>query len=137
MEDKKTTPVEREPKRESSFVVEFPKESSIEPWFVRSIDRPKLVDLKWQNIEIEFIDVIAPSTSEALYKFVLFLQTQTENKILFSFYIKSIDPTGLEVEKWLINVAEVPLIDFGKYDYGDSKMQTCKMIVKPFSCIIV
>lgn len=42
---------------------------------VQKINKPKFSDGKWENIKIEFIDPIAPSTSQSLFKIVEFLKT--------------------------------------------------------------
>jgi len=126
-----------EPKRNSRFLVEFPEQFNVQQWSIQKINKPKFSDGKWENIKVEFIDPIAPSTSQSLFKVVEFLKTNVnDSKTLFSIKIKSLDPTGVEVEEWVINVEKVLTIDFGELDYGDDKIQQPYLILKPLNCIL-
>jgi hypothetical protein len=153
----KPVPIEQEPKRENRFVVEFPSEFGIESYVVQKINKPRIQfvstpyknpdgshtiinsDYKWDNFEIEFLDIIGPSTSAKLLNMVNICKNRREKIAdkkapLFTFYIKSLDPTGVEIEKWKITVAELLDVNFGDLDYGSDKLQFCKVVLKPLDC---
>lgn len=135
MENLKVT--QYEPKRNNRFLVELPEQFNVQQWSIQKINKPKFTDGKWENIIIEFIDTIAPSTSQSLFKIVEFLKTNVSvSKTLFSIKIKSLDPTGAEVEEWVVNVEKVLTINFGELDYGDDKIQQPYLILKPLDCIL-
>ena len=135
MENLKVT--QYEPKRNNRFLVEFPEQFNVQQWNVQKINKPKFSDGKWENIKIEFIDPIAPSTSQSLFKIVEFLKTNVnDSKTLFDVKIKSLDPTGVEVEEWVVNIEKVLTINFGELDYSDDKIQQPYLILKPLDCIL-
>jgi len=135
MENLKVT--QYEPKMNNRFLVEFPEQFNFQRWSIQKTNKPKFTNGKWENIKIEFIDPIAPSTSQSLFKIVEFLKTNVnDSKTLFSIKIKSLDPTGVEVEEWVVNVKKVLTINFGELDYGDDKIQQPYLILKPLDCIL-
>jgi hypothetical protein len=126
-----------EPKRNDRFLVEFPEQFNVQQWSIQKINKPKFTDGKWENIKVEFIDPIAPSTSQSLFKIVEFLKINVnDSKILFNIKIKSLDPTGVGVEEWVIDVEKVLTINFGELDYGDDKIQQPYLILKPLNCVL-
>jgi hypothetical protein len=135
MENLKT--MQYEPKRNNIFLVEFPEQFNIESWAVQKINKPKYTNGEWEDIKIEFIDPIRPSTSQSLFGIVNFLKTNDSNdKKLFDVKIKSLDPTGVDIEEWVVSVEKVLTINFGELDYGDDKMQQPYLILKPFACVL-
>jgi len=126
-----------EPKRNNRFLVQFPEQFNVQQWSIKKINKPKFTDGKWENIKVEFIDPIAPSTSQSLFKIVDFLKINVnDSKILFNIKIKSLDPTGVGAEEWVIDVEKVLTINFGELDYGDDKMQQPYLILKPLNCVL-
>lgn len=125
-----------EPKQKNRFSVDFPIETNIDSWYVKSIDKPKFDNFVWQNIEIEILDIIGPSSGQDINNFINFITKQKEenNEILFEFKIHSLDPTGIMVDEWVIQVEGVR-IDFGEFDYSINEQSTIKIIVKPLNCI--
>lgn len=161
----KPVPLEGEPKRNNRFIVEFPTELGIESFLVQSVTRPKIkinsVEVPymnttfnvsgkyvWENIEIAFIDVFGPNTTQQIMNMVLHCKKQKANfikeelegnadfrkRILFTFQIKSLDPTGVEVDKWTIDVEELISVDFGNNNYSDDSLQIITVKLKPHSC---
>ena len=80
-------PVEQEPKRKNRFVLEFPSELGIESFNVQTSGKPTIEigsteiqymntstfvagRYKWAAIDIEFIDVIGPSTTQKVMEWV-------------------------------------------------------------------
>ncbi len=134
-------PVEVEPKRDSRFIVEFPTEFNIESWCIQGATKPLWVNGEWQNIEIELIDPIGPSMSVAIVSLMEFFKKNkpglfSKKKSLFSINIKSLDPTGVEVEKWTIGIEKLISVDFGSFHYGSDDIQKISIILKPSDCIL-
>jgi hypothetical protein len=126
-----------EPKKNDRFLVEFPEQFNVQQWAIQKINKPKFTDGKWENIKIVFNDPITPSTSQSLFKIVEFLKINVnDSKILFNIKIKSLDPTGVEVEEWVIDVEKVLTINFGEFDYSDNTMQQPYMVIKPLNCVL-
>lgn len=142
-------PVEFEPKRNNRFLVEFPVEFEIESFLVQKINRPKIVFIQnikeligsyqWEDFNIEFIDVVGSSTTNGIINMIQFCQENkgiNPNKPLFNFSIKSLDPVGVEVEDWIIEVQDLLKVDFGECDYGNDGLQKIKVTLRPFDCIL-
>lgn len=127
-----------EPKRNNRFIVEFPEQFKIKPYVVQKINKPKFTDGKWNDIKIEFIDLVGSSVSKSLCLVIDFLKTkiESENSILFDIDIYSLDPTGVKIENWVINVEKVVTINFGDLAYGDDNIQRPYLIVKPLNCVL-
>jgi hypothetical protein len=139
-----------EPKRESRFVVTFPEQFGLESFFVQKIDRPKMIlsnsNYEWQNIKIEFIDVIGPSTSRRLYDIIELFKEQKKQRIWFFFkqkfepftiYVDTLDPTGVEVERWSISIKDIIKVDFGEFNYASDEIQKCSLTIKPLDCVYI
>jgi len=134
---KNFTSIQYELKRNNRFLVEFPEQFEIVKWSIQKINKPKFTDDKWENIKIEFIDPIGPSTSQSLFMIVEFIKNyKGDDKILFEIKIKSLDPTGLEIEEWIIYVEKIITINFGELDYANNDVQTPFIIIKPLKCIL-
>lgn len=126
-----------EPKKNNRFLVEFPERFGIHPHSIKKISKPKFTDGKWENIRVDFIDFIGPSTSQKLFNIVEFLKkNESEDKKLFDIKIKSLDPIDVVVEEWLVLVEKVLTINFGELNYGDDGMQQIYLILKPLNCIL-
>lgn len=137
LNEKDYKPVRFESKRNNRFLVNFPKEFNLESWAVQKINKPKFTDEKWEDIKIEFIDPIVPSTSQSLFEIINFLKTnKNDNEILFEIKIISLDPTGIEIEEWIIYVGKVLTINFGELSYSDNGIQQPYLILKPLKCIL-
>lgn len=132
-------PIPFEVKRNNRFVVEFPKEIEIESWVIQSITKPKLINGCWANIDIVMLDPINPSTSQAVMKMIEYCDKNkpslfSKKRSLFTFTIKVLDPVGVEVEEWVINVEEFLSADFGNVDYSSDDIQKIKISLQPLNC---
>lgn len=152
-------PVEQEPKKKNRFVLEFPTELGIESYLVQTSGKPKLeignVEIpymnsstwvagrsKWGTIDIEFIDVIGPSTTQKINEWIsLHFEAATglmgyaigykKNLVL-----KALDPVGVEVEKWTLVGSFITSADFDSFDYGDEGFIKCKITIQPDRCLL-
>lgn len=152
-------PMDYEPKRTNRFFAEFPDEVGIEIWKVRKFDRPKAeisaVEIpwinetnyvsgkyKWSPVTIEFMDTIGPSTSEQVMEwFRLHVESLTgrmgyKSGSAKNIILKSLDPTGVTVEKWTLEQCIITNVDFGSNDMGSDEIQIITVTVQPYRCIL-
>jgi len=135
-------PMEFEPRRTNRFFVEFPHLFNILAFTVQKINKPKLIfknnTYEWSNISIEFIDLIGPSTSQGLFRMIEFCKDHQilmdNQRPLFNFTITDLDPTGVEIGTWLVEVKEISSVDFGDCEYDNPGLQICKLSLKPLNC---
>ena len=146
-------------KRVNRFVLEFPTELGIESYLVKTSGKPKMdinaVEIpymntsvwvagryKWNPIDIEFIDVIGPSTTQKTMEWIrLHAETATGRMGYAIGYkknlvLKALDPVGAEVEKWTLIGCMATNIEFGNYDYSSDDVATVKMTLQPDRCLL-
>jgi hypothetical protein len=131
-----------EPRRTNRFIVDFPYMFNIPSYTVKKINKPKLTfkdnTYVWSNILIEFIDLIGPSTSRGIFEMIQFCKNYQiaidQNQPLFNFTIIDLDPTGVGVGTWTIEVKEISSVDFGDCEYDNPGLQICKLSIKPLNC---
>jgi hypothetical protein len=152
-------PFNYEPKRKNRFYLEFPTDLGIEVWQVRDVKRPSMdiasVEIpymnetnyvsgryKWNTMDITFIDPIAPSTSTQLMEWIRLHAESLTGRMGYAvgykkdLLLKAIDPTGVEIEQWLIQQAMITNIDFGENDQSTDELQTVKITIQPYRCIL-
>ena len=128
------------------YLVEFNSEYGLQPWIVKSISEPKptVIDkiyysgqidglpnkFIWNDIELTFItSVLGDTTRENLMEFF-----KTYNHSLghtFSFKLITIDPVGIEISKWIIEVQYTEIISLN--DNGEGFVAR----FLPFRCICI
>jgi len=152
-------PINWEPKRNNRFYLEFPTEVGIEVWKVRDVKRPTMdinsVEIpymnesnyvagryKWNPIEITLIDPIAPSTSTQVMEWVRLHAESLTGRMGYAIgykkdlIIKGLDPSGVEIEKWLLEQCMITNVDFGSNAQDDDELQTVKITIQPYRCIL-
>lgn len=153
------SPVEQEPKRKNRFWLEFPTELGIQSYNVQTSGKPKVtisaVEMPYQNtsqfvsgrykfetIDIEFIDVVGPSTTQILYDY-LQIGTEFSTGIMNysigmkkNFVLKALDPAGVEVETWTLIGCIITSADFDSFDYGSDDVTKIKITVQPDRCLL-
>ena len=132
-------PLHYQPKIDNLFIVEFPEYFNMPPYFIQGVTKPKLEKGKWSNITVETLDPIYPSMTSSVVDLIHFCELNkpsffSKKRNLFSFSIKALDPTGLEVEEWIIDVKQLVSVDFGDFSYADKEFQKIKLIFKPSDC---
>jgi hypothetical protein len=125
-----------EPKFCNRYLVEFPEQFQFVQWSVRTVNKPKYTNGEWENIKVEFSDPIGPSTSQSLYRVVEYLinKKNSGDNSMFDIKIQSLDPTGVVIEEWIINIKEILTINFGDLDYQNSDILKPYLIIKPRYC---
>lgn len=152
-------PFDFEPKRENRFFAEFASELGIEVWKVQTFKRPTMsinsVEIpylnetnyvagkyKWEQMDITFIDTIGPSTSIQLMEWVRLHAESLTGRMGYAagykknILLKSLDPAGVEVEKWFLEQCQIVNIDFGNNDHSSDELQNITLTIQPWRCIL-
>jgi hypothetical protein len=153
-------PVPYEPKRQNRFILRFDSTLGINEWFVESTSRPKLTvnsteiqflntstyvagRFTWGEINVKFRDPIGPSASQALMEWVRLCAESVTGRMGYAAgYKKNIDlelldPTGVVVEKWILEGAWLSSVDFGSLSYSQDAIADISATLRPDRCILV
>ena len=143
-------PFEYEPKRVNRFFAEFADELGIEVWQVQKFKRPSMkinsVPIQfmneqnyvagrytWDEMQLTFLDPIGPSTSQILMEWVRLHAESLTGRMGYAagykknILLKSLDPTGIEVEKWFLEQCQIVSIDFGENSYEDDALTNIQL----------
>jgi hypothetical protein len=149
-----------EPKRKNRFILTFPSSLGINSWYVESTSRPKVSitsknipflntetyvagRFTWNTINVTFRDPIGPSAAQSLMEWVrLHAESVTGRMGYAAGYKKDIslemlDPTGVAVEKWILQGCFLTDVDFQSLGYGDDGLATIQATLRPDRCILV
>jgi hypothetical protein len=152
-------PVEQEPKRKNRFTLEFPSELGIESYNVKTSGKPSISinsieipymntktfvagSYKWNTIEVSFIDVIGPSTTQKIMEWIRLQVESTTGRMGYAMgykknlVLKALDPTGAEVEKWTLVGCFITEGSFDDYDYGSDDLSSVKITIQPDKCFL-
>ena len=153
-------PFTYEPNRSNRFFAEIGGSSAIvETWKIRKFKRPAMKinsvaipymneqnyvagRYTWDEITIDFLDPIGPSTSQQLMEWVRLHAESVTGRMGYAagykkeIILKSLDPTGVEIEKWTLNQCMITSISFGDNDYSSDDLITISLTVQPYRCIL-
>jgi hypothetical protein len=153
-------PVPYEPKKKNRFILRFPSSLGINEWFVISTSRPKVTineveipflntstyvagRFNWESIDVTFKDPIGPSAAQALMEWVrLHAESVTGRMGYAAGYKKDIelemlDPTGVVVEKWILEGAWLSDVNFDSLAYNSDAIASITATLRPDRCILV
>ena len=153
-------PTPYEPKRVNRFIVRFNSTLGINEWYVSAAARPsaKITSVpipflntstyvagrfEWNEIRVTFKDPIGPSASQALMEwFRLHAESVTGRMGYAAGYKKNVDlemldPTGVAVEKWILQGVFLTSVDFDSLGYSEDGLITVKATLRPDRCILV
>ena len=153
-------PMTYEPKKQNRFILTFQNELGINSWYVESAKRPNIkIDTKeikflntqthvagffnWETIDVTFRDPIGPSAAQAVMEWVrLHAESVTGRMGYAAGYKKDVilemlDPTGVAVEKWILQNCSITAADFGDVKYDTADISTVKITLQPDRCILV
>ena len=153
-------PVPYEPKRQNRFILRFPSSLGINEWFVESASRPSIKigsteiqflntstfvagRFNWDPITVKFRDPIGPSASQALMEWVRLCAESVTGRMGYAAGYKKdvdlemLDPTGVAVEKWILQGCMLTAAKFGDVGYGGDEIVTVDMTLQPDRCILV
>lgn len=87
----------------------------------------------WKNMELEFIDLINPSTTNKIHEMIRELRSRDD--VSFKFEVDVLGPVGDVVNNWKVHCV-LSKVDFGVYDWNVVEHRKIKMTVKPISVIL-
>lgn len=134
-------PVPYEPKKQNRFIFRFPSSLGINEWFVTSGQRPSVtIDeveipflntstwvagrFRWESMDIKFRDPIGPSAAQAIMEWIRLCAESVTGRMGYAAGYKKdielelLDPTGVVVEKWILQGSFITKGDFGTLDYN-------------------
>jgi hypothetical protein len=153
-------PIPYEPKRQNRFILRFPSSLGINEWFVETAARPSIKiaateiqflntstfvagRFNWDPISVKFRDPIGPSAAQALMEWVrLHAESVTGRMGYAAGYKKNVelemlDPTGVVIEKWLLENCFLTKADFQGLDYGQDGLAKIQVSLRPEKCILL
>ena len=153
-------PTPYEPKRKNRFILTFPSSLGINSWYVESTSRPQVTigateipflntstfvagRFNWNTINVTFRDPIGPSAAQALMEWVrLHAESVTGRMGYAAGYKKNVDlemldPTGVVVEKWILEGTIITKVGWGNVAYNDDKLADFDVTLQPDRCILV
>lgn len=152
-------PFEYEPKRNNRFYAEFPDELGIETWKVQKFKRPSIkinsVQVPFMNemqyvagrttfdtVSITLIDTIGPSTSQQVMEWIRLHFESLSGRMGYkagyakNIILKSLDPAGVEIDKFLLEQCQIVSVDFGDNDYSNDELLNITIEVQPYRCVL-
>jgi hypothetical protein len=153
-------PVPYEPKRQNRFIVRFPSTLGINEWFVESAARPNwktnVTEIQflntstyvagrfnWEPISVKFRDPIGPSAAQALMEWVRLCTESVTGRMGYAAGYKKdidlemLDPTGVVVEKWILQGTFLASVNFGTLAYNQDGIATIDASLRMDRCILV
>jgi hypothetical protein len=153
-------PIPYEPKRNNRFILRFPSTLGINEWFVETAARPHITinaveipflntstyvagRFTWGKLNVTFRDPIGPSASQALMEWVRLCAESVTGRMGYAAGYKKnvdlemLDPTGVVVEKWILEGTFLDDVNFNNLSYSDDKIATINASMRMDRCILV
>jgi len=147
--------IEAEPKRVNRFLMIFPSELGIESWIVESTKRPSaklnsvainemnttnyVIGKKTvESMNITFKDTISSSSTQKIYEWWNLHHEDASGRQGYAAVYKkdimltSLDPVGVDVERWLLLQCMITSYDMGENNYGQDGLQMVKITIQPY-----
>ena len=152
-------PVPYEPKRQNRFIIRFPSDLGINEWFVESASRPSIKigsteiqflntstfvagRFNWDPITVKFRDPIGPSAAQALMEWVRLCAESVTGRMGYAAGYKKnvdlemLDPTGVVVEKWILEGTFLTDVNFGTLSYSQDALADISGTLRMYLCIL-
>ena len=153
-------PIHYEPKRKNRFILWFDSSLGINEWYVESTSRPQItinsVEVPFLNtstyvagrfvlntINVTFRDPSGPSAAQALMELGRTHAESVTGRMGYAAgYKKNIDlelldPTGVVVEKWILQGTFLTDVNFNDLSYSDDGLANISATLRPDRCILV
>jgi len=153
-------PIPYEPKRQNRFILRFPSSLGINEWFVETAARPSIKinsteipflntstfvagRFNWDPISVKFRDPIGPSAAQALMEWVRLCAESVTGRMGYAAGYKQdvdlemLDPTGVPVEKWILQGTFLTDVNFGSLAYNQDNLAEITASLRMDRCILV
>ena len=153
-------PVPYEPKRQNRFILRFDSTLGINEWFVESTSRPKLTvnsteiqflntstyvagRFTWGELPVTFRDPIGPSASQDVMEWIRLCAESVTGRMGYAAGYKKnvdlemLDPTGVVVEKWILEGTFLTGYDGGSLTYSSDGIAKISANMRMDRCILV
>ena len=153
-------PIPYEPKQNHRWILRFPSSLGINEWFVQSTARPTLTinntpikflntntnvatDFTWGKITVTFLDPIGPSATQAIMEWIRLCAESVTGRMGYAAGYKKnvdlemLDPTGVVIEKWILQGAFLDGYNGGSLSYGSAGISTITANLIVDRCILV
>jgi hypothetical protein len=153
-------PIPYEPKRENRWILRFPSSLGINEWYVETFARPKLTigskeieflntstfvagRFKWEPLTVKFRDPIGPSASQAVMEWIRLCAESVTGRMGYAAGYKKnvdlemLDPTGVVVEKWILEGSFLLGYDGGALAYNSDNVAGITSTIQMDRCILV
>ena len=153
-------PIPYEPKRQNRFILRFPSSLGINEWFVETASRPSIKinsteipflntstfvagRFNWDPIQVKFRDPIGPSAAQALMEWVRLCAESVTGRMGYAAGYKQdvdlemLDPTGVPVEKWILQGTFLTDVSFGPLAYNQDGLAEITASLRMDRCILV
>jgi hypothetical protein len=153
-------PVPYEPKRKNRFILRFESSLGINEWYVTSTARPSAKinsvaipflntstyvagRFEWDEIKVTFKDPIGPSASQALMEWFRLHAESVTGRMGYAagykkdVYLEMLDPTGVVVEKWLLESCFLTNLNFGDLAYDQDALANIDASLRMDRCILI
>ena len=153
-------PIPYEPKRQNRFILRFDSSLGINEWFVESTSRPHITiaateiqflntstfvagRFNWDPITVKFRDPIGPSAAQALMEWVRLCAESVTGRMGYAagykknVDIEMLDPTGVVVEKWILEGTFMTDVNFGTLSYSQDALADISATLRMDRCILV
>jgi len=153
-------PIPYEPKRENRWILRFPSSLGINEWYVETTSRPKLTigsteiqflntstyvagRFNWQELGVTFRDPIGPSASQAVMEWIRLCAESVTGRMGYAAGYKKnvdlemLDPTGVVVEKWILEGCFLLGYDGGSLSYATDGIAKITCNMRMDRCILV
>lgn len=153
-------PVPYEPKRKNRFILRFDSSLGINEWYVTSSARPSAKinsvaipflntstyvagRFEWNEIKVTFKDPIGPSASQALMEWFRLHAESVTGRMGYAagykkdVYLEMLDPTGVVVEKWLLESCFITDLNFGDLAYDQDALANIDCSLRMDRCVLI
>jgi len=153
-------PIPYEPKRENRWILRFPSSLGINEWYVETTSRPKLTitstpipflntetyvagRFTWGELPVTFRDPIGPSATQAVMEWIRLCAESVTGRMGYAAGYKKnvdlemLDPTGVVVEKWILEGTFLTGYDGGSLTYSSDGVAKISTNMRMDRCILV
>lgn len=153
-------PIPYEPKRMNRFILRFDSTLGINEWYVESTARPHVSinsteiqflntstyvagRFTWSELPVVFRDPIGPSASQAIMEWVRLCAESVTGRMGYAAGYKKnvdlelLDPTGVVVEKWILEGSWLRDINFNSLNYSQDGLATISCSIRMDRCVLV